>query len=122
MGRSGLSAHAMKTKKTLGLISDTAVFDKTQIVALFLDKKGFIERTLSEANSSFGKTLNQTARDVNSLQSETGKVVDKLAVGEKVDFRELMAAAERAKASFNQLAEIRNKMIDAYREILKMRK
>ncbi len=33
-----------------------------------------------------------------------------------------MAAVEKAKVSFNQLTEIRNKMMDAYREILKMRK
>jgi len=59
---------------------------------------------------------------VNLLQSETGKAVNKLAVGEKVDLNEVMVAVEKARASFNQLTEIRNKMMDAYREILKMQK
>lgn len=112
----------MKTKRDSGLIPDAAALDKTEFVALFVDKRGFIERTLREASCSFDRMLNQAARDVNVLRSETGKAVNKLAVGEKVDLNEVMAAVEKAKVSFNQLTEIRNKMMDAYREILKMRK
>jgi|PlaIllAssembly_1097288.scaffolds.fasta_scaffold238447_3 flagellar hook-basal body complex protein FliE len=112
----------MKKKKNSGLIPDAAALDKSDLVALFVDKKGFIERTLRDATCSFGRTLNQAAKDVNLLQSETGKAVNKLAVGEKVDLNEVMVAVEKARASFNQLTEIRNKMMDAYREILKMQK
>lgn len=112
----------MKTKKESRLISGAADFDKTDFIAFFVDRKGFIERTLKEANSSFGKTLNQAAKDVNSLQSEAGKAVHRLEAGEKVDLREVMAAVDRAKASFSQLTDVRNKMMEAYREILKLRK
>jgi flagellar hook-basal body complex protein FliE len=112
----------MKTKKENRLTSGAADLDKTEFIAFFVDRKGFIERTLKEANSSFGKTLNQAAKDVNSLQSETGKAVHRLATGEKVDLRDVMAAVDKAKASFSQLTEVRNKMLEAYREILKLRK
>ena len=112
----------MKTKKENRLTSGAADLDKTEFIAFFVDRKGFIERTLKEANSSFGKTLNQAAKDVNSLQSETGKAVQRLATGEKVDLRDVMAAVDKAKASFSQLTEVRNKMLEAYREILKLRK
>jgi len=56
------------------------------------------------------------------LQSEAGKAVHKLAAGEKVDLHQVMAAVDRARASFTQLTDLRNKMMEAYREILKLRK
>jgi len=112
----------MKTNKDPGLIPDAAALNKEEFIALFVDKQGFIEKTLRETASSFGKTLSQSEQDVNSLRSETGKAVTKLASGEKVDLHQMMAAADKARASFNQLAEMRDKVIDAYREILKMRK
>jgi flagellar hook-basal body complex protein FliE len=112
----------MKTKMDSRLIPGAAELDKTDYIAYFVDRKGFIERTLKETSASFGKTLDQAARDVNFLQSEAGKAVHKLAAGEKVDLREVMAAVDKARASFNQLTDIRNKMMEAYREILKLRK
>jgi len=75
---------------------------------------------LKEANTSFGETLNQTMRDVNALQSEAGKAVQRMVSGEATDIHEVMIAVERAKTSFELLMEIRNKTIDAYREIMRM--
>ncbi len=72
--RTGIEREdGMKTKRDSGLIPDAAALDKTEFVALFVDKRGFIERTLREASCSFDRTLNQAARDVNVLQSETGQ-------------------------------------------------
>ncbi len=111
----------MKRLTESGPLPDVSAFDKREYVAVFLDKKGFIEKTLRETSSSFGKTLDQAAKDVNVLQSEAGKVADKLTLGKKVDLQDVMAAVDKAKTSFDQLTEIRNKMIEAYREILRMR-
>jgi flagellar hook-basal body complex protein FliE len=43
-----------------------------------------------------------------------------MVVGEEVDLHEVMIAVEKAKTSFDLLMEIRNKTIDAYREIMRM--
>jgi len=40
--------------------------------------------------------------------------------GEAVDLHEVMVAVEKAKTSFDLLMEIRNKALDAYREIMRM--
>ena len=111
----------MKTKNEPALIPDAAMLDKKEYVAASLDRKGFIEKTLREANSSFGRQLHQAAEDVTSLQSAAGKAAGRMAVGEKANMHDVMAAVDKARNSFGQLVEIRNKMIDAYREILRKR-
>ena len=83
-------------------------------------KKSMIDRTLKETNNSFGATLNKAISDVNALQHEAGKAVEKMVVGENVDLHDVMIAVEKAKTSFDLLMEIRNKTIEAYREIMRM--
>jgi len=84
------------------------------------NKRTLIDRTLKETNASFGQTLERAMADVNALQNEAGKAVDKMVVGETVDLHEVMVAVEKAKTSFDLLMEIRNKALDAYREIMRM--
>jgi flagellar hook-basal body complex protein FliE len=84
------------------------------------NQRSQINRTLKETNASFGETLERVMADVNSLQNEAGKAVEKMVVGEAVDLHEVMVAVEKAKTSFDLLMEIRNKALDAYREIMRM--
>jgi flagellar hook-basal body complex protein FliE len=84
------------------------------------NKRTLIDRTLKETNASFGQTLERAMADVNALQNEAGKAVDKMVVGEAVDLHEVMVAVEKAKTSFDLLMEIRNKALEAYREIMRM--
>jgi flagellar hook-basal body complex protein FliE len=82
--------------------------------------KSTINKTLRETNSSFGDTLSQAIADVNSLQAEAGKAVEKMVAGESTDLHDVMIAVEKARTSFDLLMEIRNKTIDVYREIMRM--
>ncbi len=111
----------MKAKNKPGLIPDAAMLDKMEHIAASLDRKGFIEKTLRETSSSFGRTLDQAAEDVSSLRMATGKAAGKIAVGETANMHDVMAAVDKARNSFGQLVEIRNKMIEACREILRKR-
>lgn len=83
-------------------------------------RNSLIDRTLKETHASFGETLQRAITDVNSLQTEAGAAVEKMVAGEAVDLHEVMIAVEKAKTSFDLLMEVRNKTIDAYREIMKM--
>jgi flagellar hook-basal body complex protein FliE len=83
-------------------------------------RNSFINKTLNDTNTSFGETLQRAVTDVNALQSEAGKAVNKMVIGEAVDLHEVMIAVEKAKTSFDLLMEIRNKTIEAYREIMRM--
>lgn len=84
------------------------------------NKRSVIESTLEETKVSFGDTLKQAIGDVNNLQSEAGKAVEQMVAGEAVDLHDVMIAAEKAKTSFDLLLEIRNKTLDAYREIMRI--
>ncbi len=84
------------------------------------NKKTLIDKTLKETTQSFGDTLNQAINDVNSLQNEAGNAVNKMVSGEATDLHEVMVAVEKARTSFDLLMEVRNKALDAYREIMRM--
>ncbi len=79
-----------------------------------------INKTLKETNQSFGQVLNQALSDVNNLQQEAGKAVDRMVTGEASDLHEVMVAVEKARTSFDLLMEVRNKAIDVYRELMRM--
>ena len=79
-----------------------------------------VNKALKESTSSFGATLSQAISDVNSLQSEAGKAVEKMVTGEASDLHDVMIAVEKARTSFDLLMEIRNKTIDVYREIMRI--
>ena len=79
-----------------------------------------VNKMLKETNSSFGDTLNQAVKDVNALQGEAGKAVQRMVSGEETDIHNVMVAVEKAKTSFDLLMEIRNKTVDMYREIMRM--
>ncbi len=79
-----------------------------------------VNKMLRETSTSFSETMNQAVRDVNALQGEAGKAVERMVSGEATDLHEVMVAVEKAKTSFDLLMEIRNKTIDAYREIMRM--
>ncbi|MBI5474620.1 MAG: flagellar hook-basal body complex protein FliE [Ignavibacteriae bacterium] len=79
-----------------------------------------VNKMLRETNASFAETMNQAVHDVNALQGEAGKAVERMVSGEATDLHEVMIAVEKAKTSFELLMEIRNKTIEAYREIMRM--
>jgi flagellar hook-basal body complex protein FliE len=84
------------------------------------NNRKLVNKMLKETNTSFGETLTQAVKDVNSLQSEASSAVQRMVSGEETDLHNVMIAAEKAKTSFELLMEIRNKTIEAYREIMRM--
>jgi flagellar hook-basal body complex protein FliE len=44
-----------------------------------------------------------------------------MAAGEITDVHQVMTAVEEASTAFNMMMEIRNKVMDAYQEVLRMR-
>lgn len=69
---------------------------------------------------SFGQVLGNIVKDVDNLHKNAEKTTDKLLTGELEDVHQVVVAMEEAETSFRLLMEIRNKMVDAYREVMKM--
>lgn len=70
---------------------------------------------------SFKDTLATFMKETDDLQSKASSSVEKFVAGEITDAHQVMAAGEDAKIAFNMLVELRNKALEAYNEIQRMR-
>ena len=71
-------------------------------------------------SKSFADTLKDAVENVNELQHQSDVQIQKLATGETKNIPEVMIAAEKASVAFKLLTQVRNKVIDAYQEVMKM--
>jgi flagellar hook-basal body complex protein FliE len=74
----------------------------------------------SEKGDSFAKTLTGAIEKVNEMKNEADQSVRELAEGKNVDIHQTMIAMEKASVSFQLLMQTRNKVIDAYKEMMRM--
>lgn len=73
-----------------------------------------------EGNGSFAAVLEQSLGEVNAMQQKADAAITALATGEKVSLHETMIAMEQADVSFRLMMQVRNKIVEAYQEILRM--
>jgi flagellar hook-basal body complex protein FliE len=74
----------------------------------------------SAASSSFGDTFKASASEINSQLQASEKVIEGVVSGEVTDFHEIAAQVKQADLSFKFAMAVRNKFIDAYREVMRM--
>jgi flagellar hook-basal body complex protein FliE len=70
--------------------------------------------------SSFKDLLKDSIRQVDDLQKEAGESAASLAAGETENIHETMIALEKAELSFRLMMQVRNKIVKAYEEIIRM--
>jgi flagellar hook-basal body complex protein FliE len=58
--------------------------------------------------------------DVNTLQHDADAQIQRLIAGETEDLHQVMLAMDEAETSFEMMMEIRNKLVQAYQELIKM--
>jgi flagellar hook-basal body complex protein FliE len=69
---------------------------------------------------SFKEVINQFIQDVDGMQKASDQAVKDYASGEMTDIHQVMIAAEEANLSFQLLMEVRNRLVESYREIMRM--
>jgi len=74
-----------------------------------------------KGDGSFKDILAKKIGEVNELQLDAERAIEALATGKTKNFTEVMAAVEKADLAFRNLMAVRNKIIDAYREIQQLR-
>ena len=77
-------------------------------------------KTTQPADGAFGKVIGQALKDVNQQMAEADKGVEALTTGTNKDIHGTMIALEKASISFQLISQVRNKIIDAYKEIQRM--
>jgi len=71
--------------------------------------------------ASFQDMFSGFMKDVNDMQIKADQSIQKMVSGEVKDVHQVMLAVGEAKTAFNLLLEIRNKTLEAYQEIMRMR-
>jgi flagellar hook-basal body complex protein FliE len=70
--------------------------------------------------ASFSELLRKSVEDVNQMQTEADSAVKELIAGRSKNIHETMLTVERADVSLKLMMQVRNKIIDAYKEIMRM--
>lgn len=75
--------------------------------------------TPAEATESFASFLKQALDGVASQEQNVHTISDQFIIG-NADVNDVMIAASRAELSLELTSQVRNKVIDAYQEIMRM--
>jgi flagellar hook-basal body complex protein FliE len=76
--------------------------------------------TTAPRGEGFGDTLKNAVAAVNDMQSQAAEATDALASGKPVDSAQALVAIEKANVSFQFALQIRNKLLEAYQEVMRM--
>jgi flagellar hook-basal body complex protein FliE len=69
---------------------------------------------------SFGDTIKKAITQVNDSQQTADTLATKLAAGDAVEVHQAMIAMQKASMALQFTVQVRNKVIEAYQEIMRM--
>ena len=72
------------------------------------------------AGGDFGSTLKQAVSSLQQLGNQADASSMALAKGDPIDIHEVMLANEQASLGFSMALQVRNKLVDAYSEVMRM--
>lgn len=73
-----------------------------------------------KAGTDFGQFLSDALQQVNAIQQQGEAASAALITGQVQDVHSVMLAVEKANLSLGLTVEVRNKVLDAYHEIMRM--
>lgn len=109
----------------LTISNSNALLEKGQTLKDIRDSKLSIPSPAGQVNGasgekSFADTLKEAVQSTNSLQKEADVKMQQLSTGKTDDIAGVMIATEKADISMKLMTTVRNKIINAYEEIMKM--
>ncbi|WP_226665704.1 flagellar hook-basal body complex protein FliE [Metabacillus litoralis] len=69
---------------------------------------------------SFGDFLKESINQVNQAQADSDKKTNALASGKNVELHDVMISAQKSSVTLLTAVEVRNKVIEAYQEMMRM--
>ncbi len=91
-----------------------------QIQTPFIQNQSIAKVKPESQVEGFGQLFKQTLEDVKATQNETEKMTNKLVTGEVKDIHEVMIASQKASLSLQLTVQVRNKVVEAYQEVMRM--
>lgn len=79
------------------------------------------ELTTKTSESGFSDLLKQSINEVNTQQADAKQLATSFEQGDKnVELSEVMISMQKANVSFQAMLEVRNKLVNAYQDIMNM--
>jgi flagellar hook-basal body complex protein FliE len=72
------------------------------------------------ATGGFGQALNQAVQGLNETQNAADDASVQMASGDPIDLHEVMLARETASLHFQLAVQVRNKLVEAYQDVMRM--
>ena len=70
---------------------------------------------------SFGETLQNAIQGVNTTQKEAGALAQAFELGDpRADLARVMVAAQQSQVAFRATVEVRNRLVQAYQDVMNM--
>ncbi|NIA11254.1 MAG: flagellar hook-basal body complex protein FliE [Nitrospiraceae bacterium] len=69
---------------------------------------------------SFANLLKDKVQEINKLQLDADDAISKVELKDSGSIHEAMIALEKASISFRTMMQVRNKILDAYKEVMRM--
>jgi len=77
-------------------------------------------RSKPAGEGTFQNTLKNLVNDVDQMQKTAEESSRRMLTGQVEDVHQVMVAMEEAQTSFQLMMEIRNKLVEAYKEVMRM--
>ena len=91
-----------------------------QLQTPFLQNQ-FLEKMQPEPQTTgFGDVFKNALKEVSAAQNVSDKKTDQLLTGEVKDVHEVMIASQKASLSLQMTMQVRNKVVEAYQEVMRM--
>ena len=74
---------------------------------------------VKEEGTSFADTLTESLDKVNDLQKQADKAIEDFATGQTRNIHETMIAVNKADIAFRLTMQVRNKIVEAYQEVMR---
>ncbi|MBK3494394.1 flagellar hook-basal body complex protein FliE [Viridibacillus sp. YIM B01967] len=78
------------------------------------------ETMSTDSKGNFGTMLKDAIQSVNDSQTASDQMTTKLINGENVELHDVMISAQKANITMNTALQVRNKVVEAYQEIMRM--
>ncbi len=78
------------------------------------------QQATQNASVDFGALLKGLIDQVNDQQQYSGSMKEAYQLGTERDLAQVMLASQKADVAFNAMTQIRNRLVDAYQEIMRM--
>jgi len=92
-----------------------------QMRAMSVQARSPIAETKSTASTDFSSMLSQSIEAVNKTQQQAGALSTAFEKGDTdVSLAEVMVSLQKANLSFQTVLQTRNKLIDAYKDVMRM--